>query len=275
MKRYCFLLIFLLALIVSGADRKEFQFFEPVQPPRPIQVMAHRGASGQAPENTLPAFEKSIRLGVDFVEFDVRATSDGQFFLLHDADLRRTTNNNGPIRNFSSAAVKALDAGSWFGRDFVGLKLPTLDEFLSLVAGKVDLYFDAKDMPPASLVAAVEKHHVAERTVVYQSVAYLQKLRALNPRIRALPPLDDPANLEKIAAELKPYAVDARWEILSKEFIDRCHAKGIRVFSDSLGKHEKIEDFEQAIRWGIDLIQTDHPLRVLRAIELSERSRQK
>lgn len=244
-------------------------------PKRPVRISHHRGANRYAPENTMPAFEKSIRLGADFVEFDVRATSDGQFFLLHDADLRRTTNSIGPIRNVSSAVVRGLDAGSWFGRDFAGLKLPTLDEFLSTVAGKVDLYFDAKDIPPESLAAAVEKYHVAERTVVYQSVEYLQKLRALNPRIRALPPLDDPAELDAMAATLKPYAVDARWDILSKEFIDRCHAKGIRVFSDSMGKRERIEDFAQAMRWGIDLIQTDHPLRVLRAIELSQRSRRR
>jgi glycerophosphoryl diester phosphodiesterase len=145
---------------------------------------------------------------------------------------------------------------------------PTLEEFLSAVAGKVDLYFDAKDIAPEALVATLEKHHVTDRTVVYQGVKYLQKLRALNPRVRLLPPLNDLAQLESIDAELHPYAVDTRWEILSKELIDRCHSKGIFVFSDSMGGHEKIEDYEKAIGWGIDLIQTDHPLRLMRAIEL-------
>jgi glycerophosphoryl diester phosphodiesterase len=67
---------------------------------------------------------------------------------------------------------------------------------------------------------------------------------------------------------LKPYAVDANWDILSKDMIARCHAAGILVFSDALGKHERVEDYLQAMDWGIDLIQTDHPLRVMRAIEL-------
>jgi len=237
-------------------------------PKRPVRISHHRGANRYAPENTLPAFEKSIRLGADFVEFDVRATSDGQFFLLHDGDLRRTTHSGGPIRDLSSKVVGGLDAGSWFGRPFAGVKLPTLDEFLPTVAGKVELYFDAKDISPESLSATVEKYHVADRTVVYQGVRYLQKLRELNPRIRALPPLNDPAELDALATTLNPYAVDARWEILSQEFIARCHSKGILVFSDSMPNHEKIEDFEKAIGWGIDLIQTDHPLRVMRAIEL-------
>lgn len=263
-------------VIEAGVDWLQTDFAEEIIarsvlqriPKRPVRISHHRGANRYAPENTLPAFEKSIRLGADFVEFDVRATSDGQFFLMHDGDLRRTTNSSGPMRDFPATVVSGLDAGFWFGKPFVGLKLPTLDGFLSAVAGKVDLYFDAKDISPEALSAAVEKYHVAERTVVYQSVKYLQKLHVLNPRIRALPPLNDPAELEMIAAALNPYAVDARWEILSQDFIDRCHSKGIRVFSDSMRNHEKIEDFETAIRQGIDVIQTDHPLRVMRALEL-------
>ena len=94
------------------------------------------------------------------------------------------------------------------------------------------------------------------------------KLKAINPRIRLLPPLKSPAALESLARDLKPYAVDTDWEILSPELIARCHALGIQVFSDALGKHEQIIEYQKAMDWGIDLIQTDHPLRVMRAIEL-------
>src|SRR5262249_62073515 len=110
-----------------------------------------------APENTLPAFEKSIRMGADFVEFDVRTTSDGRFFLLHDGDLRRTTNRAGPIRDVSSDVVTRLDAGSWFGRPFAGVRPPTLEEFLSAVAGKGDLYFLAKRFAAAAPIAALSQ----------------------------------------------------------------------------------------------------------------------
>ena len=74
--------------------------------------------------------------------------------------------------------------------------------------------------------------------------------------------------ISDLAARLKPYAFDAKWDILSKEMIERCHQAGVKVFSDALGKHEKIEGYSKAMDWGIDLIQTDHPLRVMRAIEL-------
>ena len=109
---------------------------------------------------------------------------------------------------------------------------------------------------------------MSDRTVVYQSAEYLTKLKAINPRIRALPPLSKPEQVDALAAGLKPCAVDAAWNILSKELIARCHANGILVFSDALGAHETIADYQKAMDWGIDLIQTDHPMRVLRAIEL-------
>jgi glycerophosphoryl diester phosphodiesterase len=85
--------------------------------------------------------------------------------------------------------------------------------------------------------------------------------------------LGRPEDFDQLAAMLKPYAVDADWDILSRDLIARCHAAGVRVFADALGEHERVEDYLRAMEWGIDLIQTDHPLRVLRAIELWERGR--
>jgi glycerophosphoryl diester phosphodiesterase len=114
---------------------------------------------------------------------------------------------------------------------------------------------------------------LVDQAVVYQSVSYLEKLRAINPSIRRMPPLRDPARLDSSAERVEPYAFDTQWSILSKELIDRCHAKGIKVFSDALGSHERIEDYQRAIRDGIDLIQTDHPVRVLRAIELLDQGK--
>jgi len=235
---------------------------------RPVRFSLHRGANRYAPENTLPAFEKAIRLGADFVEFDVRTTSDGKFYLLHDSSLDGRTDGHGPIATTPSTVITGLSAGVKFGRPYAKIGLPTLDEFLDTVAGKVDLYFDAKAISPEALTAAVERHGVTERTVVYGSPGFLAKIKAIEPRIRLLPPLGSPGELEALARDLKPYAVDADWNILSRELIARCHALNIKVFSDALGKHERVEDYLQAMDWGIELIQTDHPLRLMRAIEL-------
>jgi glycerophosphoryl diester phosphodiesterase len=233
-----------------------------------VKVAYHRGASRYAPENTFPALEKAVRLGADFVEFDVRTTRDGGLFLLHDNSLDRTTTGLGPIRALDSSNVAGLDAGSRFGRRFAGTPLPTLDGFLRSASGRVELYFDAKDITPEALVSALRDRGLIERAVVYQRPEYLVRLREVDPRVRRMPPLGDLAAIDALAARVKPYAFDTRWSILSKPLIDRCHALGIKVFSDALGQNESVERYRRAIEDGIDLIQTDHPVRVLRAIEL-------
>ncbi len=163
---------------------------------RPVRFSLHRGASRYAPENTLPAFQEAIRLGADFIEFDVRTTSDGKFYLLHDSNLDGKTNGKGPIAQTPSSVIATLSAGVKFGRPYTDIGLPTLDDFLSAVAGKVDLYFDAKAIAPEALVVAAERYGVVERTVVYGGPPYLAKIKAINPRIRLLPPLRSPAALE-------------------------------------------------------------------------------
>ena len=237
-------------------------------PRRPVQISLHRGAGRYAPENTLPAFAKAIRMGVDFVEFDVRTTRDGAFFLLHDSTLEGKTDGVGPIARQPAAAVRKFSAGVKFGKPYASVPIPSLDDFLGACAGKVDLYFDAKAIPPAALAEALRKYKASERTVVYQSPEYLAQLKAIDPRIRGLPPLGKPEDLPELVEKLRPYAVDVKWDLLSQDLIARCHEAGVRVFSDALGKHETIEDYLKAMEWGIDLIQTDYPLRVLRAIEL-------
>ena len=116
---------------------------------------------------------------------------------------------------------------------------------------------------------ALERHGTVERTVVYGQPRFLAKLKAINPKVRLLPPLDSPNEIDALARDLHPYAFDTNWEILSPDLIARCHRLGIKVFSDAMGEHERVEDYLEAISWGIDLIQTDHPLRVMRAIELT------
>jgi glycerophosphoryl diester phosphodiesterase len=236
-----------------------------------VKLAFHRGASRYAPENTLPALDKAIKLGADLVEFDVRTTRDGQFVLLHDSQLVRTTNGRRSVKDCSFDEIRALDAGAWFGQPFVGTKVPALDEFLSAAGRQIELYVDAKDITPDALLAVLKHHHLTDRAVVYQGIAYLERLKQIAPEIRRLPPLRNPSDLEMVVRRVQPYAVDAAWPIVSKSLIDRCHAAGVLVFSDALGSHETIPQYERAIRDGIDLIQTDYPVRVLRTLELLKR----
>ncbi|MDT0569228.1 glycerophosphodiester phosphodiesterase family protein [Streptomyces sp. DSM 3412] len=105
-------------------------------------VVAHRGASAYAPENTLAAVDKAHEMGFDWVENDVQRTSDGRLVVLHDATLARTTNveelypERAPwnVADFTAAEIARLDAGSWFGGDFAGARVPTLEQYMRRVS---------------------------------------------------------------------------------------------------------------------------------------------
>lgn len=232
----------------------------------PVKIACHRGAQRYAPENTLPAFQEAIRLGIDYVEMDIRTSQDGQLFILHDSGLQRTTGVAGKISSTPSDKLLSLDAGSWFGKRWAKTPLPRFEQVLDAFDSRVAAYLDAKDIAPEALSQMIHRHRLEDKHVVYQSLDYLKRLKAIDPQARAMPPLRRLADLDQVAA-LKPYAVDANWNILSKQLIDDCHRRGIQVFSDALGLYETQPHYGQAMEWGIDVIQTDHPLRVLRAVE--------
>lgn len=234
---------------------------------KPVQVSHHRGALKYAPENTFPAFEKSIELGADYIEFDVQRSSAGVYYLLHDSTLDRTTNGTGPISETSSEVIEGLDAGSWFSERFKGERVPTLDAFLERFAGRVGLYLDAKAIDPEDLVDALRRFNALDSTVVYGDVDFLARLKEIEPGIRSIAPLSRIEEIQPIMERLAPYGFDCSWSALSKELIDRCHALGVKVFSDALGADENHEEALRAIEWGIDLIQTDHPDRLQKAID--------
>lgn len=101
------------------------------------EIIAHRGYSAVAPENTLAAVEKALEVGADAVEWDVHVASCGTPVLIHDTSLGRTTNGFGPVRRRSLLQLQSLDAGAWFDPAFAGERIPSLAEALEHVKGRV------------------------------------------------------------------------------------------------------------------------------------------
>ena len=96
-----------------------------------LQVIGHRGAAALAPENTWAGFDLALELGVDAIETDIRATSDGELVLLHDTRLDRTTDGTGEVRLTPWSVVEGLDAGAWYAPEFAGAGVPRLDDTLA------------------------------------------------------------------------------------------------------------------------------------------------
>jgi glycerophosphoryl diester phosphodiesterase len=138
---------------------------------RPL-IFAHRGASRVAPENTLPAFEAAIRSGADGIELDVQYSSDGHLVVIHDLRLEALTNGTGRVTAQPLRALRALDAGSHFGPQFAGTRIPLLSEVLDLLRDKllVNVELKVPDSANAGLgadvVAAVRAHGMVDQVVV-------------------------------------------------------------------------------------------------------------
>ncbi len=118
----------------------------------PIPIVAHRGASKDAPENTLPAFEKAWLQGADAIEGDFHLTADNEIVCVHDANIRHYTQKNIEVKNLTLAELKKLDFGRWHDKQFTGTKIPTFKEVIATIpTGKrifIEIKSDAKLVPP-------------------------------------------------------------------------------------------------------------------------------
>src|SRR5713226_3974996 len=112
-------------------------------------VIAHRGASGYAPENTFAAFRKALAMGATFIETDLQLSRDARFVALHDPTVNRTTNGQGSVHDMTLADLRKLDFGSWFGSEFSGERIPTLEEILEFCK-KNDVMFYLEIKPSGS-----------------------------------------------------------------------------------------------------------------------------
>lgn len=134
-------------------------------------LIAHRGASGYAPENTLAAFRKAVAMGLSFIETDLQLSRDARFVAIHDDTVNRTTNGQGAVHDLTLAELRRLDAGSWFGSSFTGERIPTLEEILDF-AKRHDVVFYLELKPGGSwggehaLIGALRESGEIARTVV-------------------------------------------------------------------------------------------------------------
>ena len=148
-----------------------------------MQAIAHRGASGYAPENTRAAFDRAIALRAAAIETDVQLTADGYLILLHDGTVDRTSNGSGPVADYTLDELRALDFGGWYAPEFAGQRVLTVAEFLDDYAARIDLCLEIKDpRATAPLVALLTERKLLDRVQVTSFYwTALMDARALNP----------------------------------------------------------------------------------------------
>ena len=235
----------------------------------PAVVIAHRGASGTAPENTLAAFRRAAAVGAAMIELDVQLTRDGHLVVLHDDTLDRTTDGSGLLADHTLAEVERLDAGRWFGAAFAGERVPTLRAVLAAIDVPLNVELKAGGGAPlvVSALAVVEAAGALER-VVFSSFEWelLEAMRAQSSRATVAVLSAEPSILDavRLAGRIGATAVHLRKDLVTSAAVLVAARAGLVIRAWTVNDAEEKRRLEDA---GVAGIFTDYPERFLLPVD--------
>jgi glycerophosphoryl diester phosphodiesterase len=266
MKKQLVPLICLIGLIIPGVGYSQL----PAPKNGRTYIIAHRGAHQGIPENSLPAYQKAIELGCDFVEIDVRTTLDRQFVSVHNSTIDAyVEGKTGKVKDMTLAALKALDIGAKVGEQWKNTRIPTFEEILSLCQGKIGIYLDLKDADPEMLLPLIRKYQMEEDIVWFIYGSDHKNISKVQDNCLNCFPMPDPGkerNLKRVLKKYQPKVVASGMRHCSLSFSDKVHKKEALLFVDeSKNSLQDLEaEWKKMIDWGIDGIQTDQPKELIR-----------
>ena len=230
-----------------------------------FKKIAHRGASGQYPENTRLAFVKAIEAGVDMIELDCQMSRDGHVVVFHDEGLSRTAGSRGAIRSKTLEQLKKLDLGQWRKKAFKGERILTLEEALQAIAGKTDLCVEIKsypDSPPGmeiKILFIVSHYDYLDRTI-FSSFNYncLARIRELAPEASIGLIVDSRGKTDpfETARRLAARSLHVQREIATREFLAQAWEDGLDVYVWTVNDSR---DMEALIALGVQGLISDFP----------------
>jgi len=253
-----------------------------------VVLIAHRGASGYAPENTLPAFEKAVAMGAPACELDVHLSRDGQIMVMHDSTLERTTNGQGKVAESDSDDLRTLDAGEKFSPEFKGTRIPFLAEMIDALQGKAVLVCEIKAgigrIEKKILDLIQEKGIEDTATIISFNTEALKNARALDREIitmylKGSPSktvegktvyLPTPLSVIDEAEALDVDALNLHYQGITPELVRAAHARGFKVYAwtvNSIAKAKELLDM------GVDGITGDYPDRLQTALNAARETK--
>ncbi|WP_142505334.1 glycerophosphodiester phosphodiesterase family protein [Melghirimyces algeriensis] len=258
--------------MLGGPGLKKTAFAEVKTDSRFINV-AHRGASGYAPENTIAAFDKAVEMKADFFELDVQRSKDGHLVVLHDTSVDRTTDGTGYVRDMTLAELKRLDAGSWFSSKYSGEKIPTLEEVLERYRNKrINILIELKkpslypgiEQQVANLLR--EKHMDRWRgKVVVQSFNHdsIRRFHQTMPWVMtgALVSYTSYKDTGVTNEHLNTFAryadfVNPNKKLVDRDLVNRVHQRGMKILPYTVRSSEAAD---RLFHIGVDGFVTDYP----------------
>ena len=233
-------------------------------------VIAHRGFSGQFPENTLAAFGAAVEVGADMIELDVSLSRDRVPVVIHDETLDRTTSGSGRVQDFTLTELQRLDAGSCFASEFRDARIPTLEEVFRQVGKQIAINVELKpegfedndpeDALEQQVLDLIRSHGLAESTVLSSfEWRFFPRIRKHNPEI-PLAVLWDEGPLEsalETAQSNRAIAINPDEEKLTPPLVGQVHSAGLRVLSYTVNMRERMRE---VLSWGVDGLFTNEPV---------------
>jgi len=222
-------------------------------------IIAHRGASSVAPENTLKAFQKAIDLNADILEFDVHQSKDGEIVIMHDGNTFRTTSYFGSISNLTLQELKKLDCGE-------GERIPTLVELIKIARGKVNLNCEMKARGIEEKVIKILKEEKMIEDTIISSFKHdtLLKIQKLEPQIKlaSLEPTRtgwirswmSRKKMLRVTIENFFYAINPYYKLVNSNFVEKAHKNNIKIFPWTVNTDSSIR---KLINFGVDGIITN------------------
>lgn len=245
-------------------------------------IIAHRGASGYAPENTMAAFELAERLGADFIELDIRMSKDGELVVIHDKTVDRTTNKAGSVHNYTLRELQGMDAGSFFSAKYSDETIVTLEEVMYRFAGRIGILIEIKDpqLYPGieeKLAKMVRRYELIQdiagigvsdsvqgvEGIIIQSFDFgsVRRMHTLLPDIpvAVLIHADQHPLTDKTLDELASYAssINISHDLLDEALVREIHDRNRKVMAWTIRNDR---DMERMKELGVDGIITDFPI---------------
>jgi len=225
--------------------------------------IAHRGASGSFPENTVSAFRAAIDAGADMCELDVQLSRDGAVVVIHDDTVERTTDGKGEVAELTLAELKRLDAGAKFkGGPFKGAQIPTLEEVFAVTGGKCGLNIELKAGGLEHQVAQImqARNALGDSIVSSFNWEYLKKLQQLHFNIRiGLLAEEKPVDLMMNAVAMRAYSINPRWDMVTSDLCKAAHERSLKLYTWTVDADARMRAL---IECGVDGIMTNYPERL-------------
>ncbi|WP_285768382.1 glycerophosphodiester phosphodiesterase [Peribacillus sp. SI8-4] len=272
--------IILQSISMGASAAHQKQSGSPIYEKKIVNI-AHRGASGYAPEHTIPAYQMGERMNGDYIEIDLQMTKDGRLIAMHDERVDRTTDGTGLVKDLTLAAIKKLDAGTWFNqkypqlakKEYEGIVVPTLEEVFRKFGREANYYIETKspEVYPGmeeKLLKALKDNKMIDsrgktKNVLIQSFSKesLLKIHELNPKLPLVQLFSykNPAAIsEKELQSIKGYAVGVgpNFNMVDRAYVKMVRNQGLQFHPYTVNERA---DMKKALEWGATGVFTNYP----------------